>query len=156
MSLNKKGQVGPMSLEDIFPMVVVIIIVFVFIAMIFNVVGSHLEQRSVEAMHGIAVELLHVLCGSQSSLVYGGNRGLLDSNKLDHALLNNPDLNQVYGITGYRFSMEVDDLVETERKWNYTPADINENAVMIASPVAIRYREDRVHEGLIKIQVWRK
>ena len=148
-----------MSLEDIFPMVVVIIIVFVFIAMIFNVIGNHLEQRRVEAMQGVAVELSHMLCSSQSSLVYGNNRGLLYATKLDNALAT-PDLNQVYNITGYRFSMEVEDLVNTQWGWNYTPDDVNENAVMIASPVAIHSDYAaygvQVHEGLMKIRVWKE
>jgi len=150
--IGNSGQIGPMSLEDIFPMTVVIIIVFVFIALVFNALGGHLERRGTESTQKMAIELSRILC-SRSDLIYSGKAGLLDSRKLTSTTYG--DLSAAYNVTGYGFSIEIEDL-RTGAKWTYRPADIKENTASKASPVAIRYSADSIHEGLMKVAVWRR
>ena len=152
--LGRRGQIGPMSLEDIFPMLAAIIIVFIFIAYIYGIVAGNLEQRRVEAGYGAAMGLSDELY-SKSVFIYGNKSGLFDSRRLDQYAGDYPDLATLYGITGYGFSVEVQDLTEPARRWSFAPEKIGTNAPEIAYPVAIRYSADKVDEGLLKVKVWK-
>jgi len=149
-ALDKKGLVGPMSLEDIFPMLVAIIISFVFVAYLYTLMGQMLEQRSVEAMQRKALDLSEILI-SRSPLVFEGKKCLLDSTQLDS--YDYSKINEDYGAKGYIVGVEVRDL-QNGKIW---PAALESggNAPVVGSPVAIRYSQDDVHEGLLKVRIRR-
>ena len=153
--LNRRGQIGPMSLEDIFPMVIAVIIIFVFIAFIFSIVGDILAQRQTEAMHSTALGISRIVV-SKSVFIYGGNEGLFDSSKLDEYAYFYEDIAALYGVAGHNLSITVRDLEDTYRKWEYAPNTVSENSVTIALPVAIRYSVDVVHAGLLEVKVWKE
>jgi hypothetical protein len=144
-----------MSLEDIFPMVIAIIIIFVFIAFIFSIVGDILTQRQTEEMHSTALGISRIVV-SKSVFVYGGNEGLFDSGKLDEYAFKYEDLVSLYGVAGRNLSLTVRDLEDTNRKWEYTPNSESDNSVTIALPIAIRYSVDVVHAGLLEVKVWKE
>jgi hypothetical protein len=152
--LGRRGQIGPMSLEDIFPMLAAIIIVFIFIAYVYGIVAGNLEQRRVEAAYGGAVGLSDELY-SKSVFVYSNKSGLFDSNRLDQYAGDYPGLAAMYGITGYDFSIEVQDLIEPARQWTFTPEKAGTNGAEIAYPVAIRYSAGKIDTGLLKVSVWK-
>ena len=148
--MNNKGQIGPMSLEDIFPMLVAIIISFVFVAYLYTIIGQMLESRSVEAMQRKALDLTEILV-SRSPFVFDGKKCLFDSDQLDS--YDYSKINQDYGAKGYVVGVEVQDL-QTDKIW---PAALESggNAPVVGSPVAIRYSQDEVHEGLLKVRIMR-
>jgi len=143
-----------MSLEDIFPMLVAIIVLFVFIAFVYGIVGNNLEQRRVEATYETAVSLSDTLY-SRSVFVYANKSGLFDSSKLDEYSSLYDELSSMYGVAGYGFSIEVNDLAEPARHWTYAPDKIGANAPEIAYPVAVRYSAGKINEGMLKVRVWR-
>ena len=148
--MNNKGQIGPMSLEDIFPMLVAIIISFVFVAYLYTIIGQMLEQRSVEAMQRKALDLTEILV-SRSPFVFDAKKCLFDSDQLDS--YDYSIINQDYGAKGYVVGVEVQDL-QTGKIWS-APLESGENAPVVGSPVAIRYSQDEVHEGLLKVRIMR-
>ncbi|MBN2251924.1 MAG: hypothetical protein JW724_07610 [Candidatus Altiarchaeota archaeon] len=150
--INSKGQIGPMSLEDLLPIAIVSIIIFIYIAAIAGSVSGHLQQRSAGTSQDIAAQL-SVLLESRSILVHEGNKGLLDAGRLD--AITYEELSSLYGFTGYNHSVEVEDLAAGS-KWTYEPGKVKENMASVATPVAIRYSPDTVREGLLKVRVWRK
>ena len=154
VGLRNRGQVGPMSLEDIFPMMIAVIILFVFIAFIFNVVGGNLSQRNAEALHSTSLGISHILL-SRSVFVYQGKEGLFDSTSLDDYAFRYPELSSKYGVAGHNISIKVSDLEDPARKWVYEPATVEQNSVALSFPVAIRYSVDEVHSGLLEVRVWR-
>lgn len=152
--IGRKGQLGPISLENIFPMVLAIIILFVFTTIIFKSIATSLEERNIESMHETGLNLMRVM-HSKSVFVYGSQPGLLEKEKLDEYLTRYDELVNLYGTTGYSFEMEVSDLDEEGNNWVFTAGPREGNSVTVATPVAIRYDVDKVHSGLLKIMVWR-
>lgn len=148
--MNKKGQIGPMALEDIFPMLVAIIISFIFVAYLYALVGQMLEQRSVEAMQRKAMDVAGILV-SRSPLVFEGRKCLLDSGKLDSYDYSN--VNRDYGAKGYVIGIEINDLA-TGKIWPGV-LESGGNAPIASYPVAIRYSQDAVHAGLLKVRIMR-
>ena len=148
--MNNKGQIGPMSLEDIFPMLVAIIISFVFVAYLYSIVGQMLESRSVEAMQRKALDLTEILV-SRSPFVFDGKKCLFDRDQLDS--YDYSKINQDYGAKGYVVGVEVQDL-QTGKIWP-DALESGGNAPVVGSPVAIRYSQDEVHEGLIRVRIMR-
>lgn len=155
MKTGRKGQIGPMALEDIFPMTVAIIAVFLFIAYIYSAVGNGLEGSRAVSSHRISGEIASVLY-SRGPFLYGNDSGLFDSDKLDACIGFYPDLEADYGVSAYGFSATVRDLRETERRWDYSPASPGINSVVASAPVAIRYSADRINEGVLEVRVWKK
>jgi hypothetical protein len=149
-SPDNKGQIGPMSLEDLFPMLVAIIISFVFVAYLYTIIGQMLEQRSIEAMQRKALDLSEILV-SRSPFVFDGKKCLFDREQLDS--YNYSKINQDYGAKGYIIGVEIKDL-QTETVWPYA-LESGGNAPVVGSPVAIRYSQDDVHEGLLKVRIRR-
>jgi len=153
MKNNTRGQIGPMSLEDIYPMAMAFIIVFVFLAYIFSTVSGNLQQKGSESEYRAAIELSEVLA-SRSVFVYGKKPGLMDAGKLDEYSHLYEELVVLYGLPGYGFSIEVRDLADESRTWVFGPESLND-PVVLSTPVAVRYRVDLVHEGLLYVKVWR-
>jgi hypothetical protein len=155
MKTGRKGQIGPMALEDIFPMTIAIIAVFIFIAYVYSTVGSGLSNRNAESTYRIANDISDILY-SRGAFIYGNDSGLFDSGKLDEYVGSYSDLQTEYGVTGYGFSITVRDLRETGRKWDYSSAVKGNNAPIASTPVAIRYSADKVNEGVLEVCVWKK
>jgi hypothetical protein len=148
--MNNNAQIGPMSLEDIFPMLVAIIISFVFVAYLYTTVGQMLESRSIEAMQRKALDLSEILV-SRSPFVFDGKKCLFDHGQLDS--YDYSKINRDYGAKGYVISLEVQDL-QTGQIWP-SALESGGNAPVVGSPVAIRYSQDDVHEGLLKVRIMR-
>lgn len=151
-NIGDKGQIGPSSLEDIFPMVIAFIMLFTLIAALYLIIAGQLEQRSSEAAQNIAHQTA-LLIKTKSPLIYGGEQGLLDAGTFGS--FSYERLNASYGVTGYFFSAEIKDLV-SGRGWIYAPHETGQNTFSLSSPVAIRYSEDTIHEGLLIVRVWRR
>jgi len=155
MKNGRKGQIGPMALEDIFPMTIAIIAVFIFMAYVYFTVGNGLSNRNAESTYRIANDISDILY-SRGAFIYGNDSGLFDSGKLDDSFGSYLDLDTDYGISGYGFSITVRDLRETERKWEYSSAVAGINAPVASTPIAIRYSADKVNEGVLEVCVWKK
>ncbi|MFZ2455777.1 MAG: hypothetical protein WAX07_04820 [Candidatus Altiarchaeia archaeon] len=146
---TKKGQIGPFSLDVLFPLIIAIIVMSLFVAYMLTLTKNQLEQRSVESTHDAALNLLEVLADG-SVLLHANTPGLLDNSLLSC------DNVKKYPLTGYNYTVEVYDLKEkkTMLKCGTDPGDIT--APLIATPIAIFYERDKIHSGLIKVQAWRK
>lgn len=146
--INNLGQIGPTSLEDLFPMVVAIIITFILIAFVYEIMGGILEQRNIESMHNAAANLMQVLT-DKSPYVYEKTPKILDANAIKCSNLEGINL------TGYEYGVEIYDLKENTLLMECNNLAPTENAPSIASPVAIRHSEDQINRGLLKITIWR-
>jgi hypothetical protein len=150
MKASNKGQVGPFSLEVLFPMFIAVMLSFAFIALIFSSVTKNLKERNAETTHRTAADLLQVLSG-RSILTYANTPQLLD-----YASIQNTTCEDLYEYcpTAYNCSIQIYDLREDITELDCgTP---NENAVALAAPVAILYSADNVGAGEIKVWVWRQ
>lgn len=152
MRMNGRGQIGPMSLEDFFPMVIAFIMTFVLIATVYIITAGHLEQRGIESAHKIARETAQLI-RTNGLLVYGIRPALLDADRISKATYE--ELNDTYGTIGYSFSVQIEDLV-TGTAWDYEPGGTDQNTASATIPIAIRYSNDTVHEGILSVWVWRK
>lgn len=155
MKTGRKGQIGPMALEDIFPMTIAIVAVFIFIAYVYSTIGNGLSNRNAESTYQMANDISDILY-SRGVFLYGNESGLFDSGKLDEYAGSYSDLETAYGASGYGFSITVLDLRETERKWDYSLAATGINAPVASTPIAIRYSAGKVNEGLLEVCVWKK
>jgi len=150
---DNKGQIGPMSLEDILPLTLAVIITFTFIAFTFQTTGDNLSHRREAATYEVGRNLLTVLSGN-SVLVYAGNAGLLNVSALEKNTYG--DLEELYSSPGYGFSIEVEDLSDSQRNWEYLAPDRKENRIIVSSQTAIRYPTGEKHIGILKVSVWKK
>jgi Tfp pilus assembly protein FimT len=149
---NNRGQIGPFSFEVLFPMVVVLIILALFIALTLTVTMNGLKQRRAETMHETAENIAQLLY-SRSVLVYGGHVGLLARNAVDSVTCE--ELNSQYAMTGYRYSIELIDSDGVTIGSADCP-DQKGDVSVVDTPVAIRYSEDDVRTGILKVKVWMK
>jgi uncharacterized protein (UPF0333 family) len=148
MKSSNKGQIGPFSLEVLFPLVMAVIVLTLFVAYLIVMTKNQVEQRSVESTHDAALNMLQVL-GEGSVLRHANTSGLLDYSSLSC------DNVEKYSITGYNYSVEVYDLKDGQNiRCGADPGNITSSR--LAAPVAIFYERDRIHSGLITVQVWRK
>ncbi len=149
--LLNRGQIGPFSLEVLFPMIIAVIITFAFIALIMGSVMQNLEERQAEATHKTAADLLEVLSG-RSILTYANTSQLLDYGAITKTTTCE-DLKQ-YCPTAYNYSIQIYDLTANtiELQCGSTP----ENALALAAPVAILRAAGNVSAGEIKVWVWRQ
>jgi hypothetical protein len=155
MKTGKKGQIGPMALEDIFPMTIAVIAIFIFIAYVYSTVGNGISNRNAESTYRVANDISDILY-SRGVFIYGNDSGLFDSGKLDEYVGSYSDLETAYSVPGYGFSITVRDLRETERRWDCSPAAIGVNAPISSTPIAIRYTAEKVNEGVLEVSVWKK
>lgn len=144
---SRKGQIGPMALEDIPSLTIMLMMTMIFIVLIFKIVGGYLETNRAVDMYGGAVELSNVL-KSKSELVYEGQYGVLDESKFDGFILDN------YKLAEYNCSIEIKNLKNNEVLISKKiPEGIN--VISSVSPVAIYRTNGEVHEGLLSVYMWR-
>lgn len=148
MRLDSRGQVGPFSLEGLFMIVVVLVVVFVYIASIYTIYQHHLEYRRVEACYRTALELSNSL-SSEGVLVHDNMSGLLDGSSLNS--FDWGGINSSYGVPGYVMGVEVRDLI-TNQTW-HTPTLEGSNVFSVARPVSVFYGVGDVHEGLLFVRL---
>ncbi len=151
--MKNKGQVGPFSLEVLFPMVIAIIIISVFIVFTLSTTMGNLKQRKYEEMHNAAENTASVLY-SKSIFVYGNNPGLFAIEQLDGITCEK--LNSMYATTGYTYTIEIMDTSDDTLISAPSCPNTKEDLTAIATPIAIRYSEDNVHTGTLKVKIWQK
>jgi hypothetical protein len=143
------GQIGPFSLDVLFPLLMALIIMSLFVAFMLTLTKNQLEHRSAESTHDAALNLLEVLADA-STLLHANTPGLLDN-----GLLSCENVEK-YPLTGYNYTVEVYDLKEKKTMLKCGTDPGNTTAPLIATPIAIFYERDKIHSGLIKVQAWRK
>lgn len=144
---SRKGQIGPMALEDIPSLTIMLMMTMIFIVLIFKIVGGYLETNRAVDMYDSAVELSNVL-KSKSELVYEGQYGVLDESKFGGFDLDN------YKLAEYECSVEIKDLKNNEVLISKNiPDEIN--VISSISTVAIYRTRGDVNEGLLSVYMWR-
>ena len=147
---NKRGQIGPVSLEDIPALTIMLIMTMILMVLIFKIVGGYLETNRAVDMHTSAVEMSNII-ESKSTIVYGAWAGALDESKFSSFNLSN------YGFIEYECMVEIEDLRDNKKfgPWGTSPPD-TKNIISSVSPVAVHRNDSGVHEGLLKVYIWRK
>jgi len=151
---DREGQIGPVSLEDIPALTIMLIITMVLMVLIFKIVGGYLETNRAVDMHTSAVELSSIL-ESKSELVYEVN-GIKRPGVLDENSMAGFDLSS-YGFIEYECMVEIEDLRDDMKfgPWGASPPD-TKNIISSVSPVAVHRNDGGVHEGLLKVYIWGK
>ncbi|MFZ2456179.1 MAG: hypothetical protein WAX07_06860 [Candidatus Altiarchaeia archaeon] len=142
-----RGQIGPFSFEVLFPLVIALIITFVFITLTFSSVMRNLQEREAQVTHKTAADLLEVL-SKKSSLTHANTPQLLDYEAIQKTTCEELYL---YCPAAYNCSIQI--IEAGESKTCGGPA---ENAVALDMPVAILHKIDDIRSGKIKTWVWRQ
>lgn len=149
---KNRGQVGPFSLEVLFPTVIALIIIFVFIAATLTVVMKNLEQRRAEATYKAAQNTVSVLY-SRSRFLYGNNPGLFAKENMGRITCE--ELNKQYGVTGYTYTLEITDTTDDISILQSSCPNPGKDTTALATPIAIRYSEDKIHTGTLNVKIWK-
>jgi len=148
---SRKGQIGPMSLEDIPSLTIMLMMTMIFIVLIFKIVGGYLEVNRAADMHNSAVELANIL-ETKSELVYVDNSGVRVEGELDPAKFSSFDLNK-YLLAEYETGIQIKD-VETDQilLTQSTSSPVPDERIVVNSPCSL----SNGHFCLMKITIWRE
>ena len=141
---SRKGQIGPMSLEDIPSLTIMLMMTMIFIVLIFKVVGGYLETNRAVDMYMSANEILNII-ESKSTLVSEGRVGYLDTS-------NSFNLND-YKLVEYECRVEIKNANDNSPLYSRGPPKPDETTISASSPVAVIHNGG-VYVGVLTVIVW--